>query len=116
MPILAGLITFLSQFIAELHNKLKNKKANKVAQEAGNEMASSMKMMKFIMPVVMVVFTLTASASFGLYILASNVSSILLGELTTLIIDALTKKQRLQVEAELEKEANRLIKKGQIKG
>ena len=116
LPILAGLITFLSQFIAELHNKLKNKKANKVAQEAGNEMASSMKMMKFIMPIVMVVFTLTASASFGLYILASNVSSILFGELTTLIIDALTKKQRLQVEAELEKEANRLIRKGQIKG
>ena len=38
-----------------------------------------------------------------------------LGELTTLIIDALTKKKRLEVEESLEKEANRLIKKGQFK-
>lgn len=116
LPILAGLITFLSQYISELHNKLKNKKANKVAKESGTDMNSTMKMMKIIMPIIMVVFTLTASASFGLYILASNISSILFGELTTLAIDAMTKKQRLQVEEELEKEANRLIRKGKIKG
>lgn len=115
LAILAGLITFLSQYISELHNKLKNKKANKIAQSSGNETASTMKIMKFVMPVIMVIFVLSASASFGLYILASNVASILLGELTTLAIDAMTKKQRLAIEAELEKEANRLIRKGKFK-
>lgn len=116
LPILAGLITFLSQFISELHTKLKNKNANTLAKEAGNQTASTMKIMKIVMPLIMVIFTLTASASFGLYILASNVASILLGELTSLIVNAMTKKQRLEVEESLEKEANRLIRKGKLKG
>lgn len=115
LPILAGVITFLSQYISELHTRLKNKKANKLAKEANSSTASTMKVMKIVMPIVMVIFTLTASASFGLYILASNIATMLLGELTTVIIDALTKKKRLEVEAELEKEANRLIKKGHFK-
>lgn len=115
LPILAGVVTFLSQYITELHARLKNKKANKLAKEANTSTASTMKMMKIVMPVIMVIFTLTASASFGLYILASNISTMVLGELTTLIIDKLTKKQRLEVEESLEKEANRLIKKGQFK-
>lgn len=115
LPILAGVITFLSQFVAELHTRLKSKKANKIAKEANSSTASTMKMMKIIMPIIMVIFTLSASASFGLYILASNVATMALGEVTTLIVDALTKKKRLEVEEELEKEANRLIKKGKFK-
>ena len=114
LPILAGVITFLSQFITELHTRLKNKKANKLAKESNTSTASTMKIMKIVMPVIMVIFTLTASASFGLYILASNIASIAFGELTTLIINKLTKKKQLEVEAELEKEANRLIRKGQF--
>ena len=74
-----------------------------------------MKVMKIVLPIVMVIFTLTASASFGLYILASNIATMAFGELTTLLIDVLTKKKRLEVEESLEKEANRLIKKGQFK-
>ena len=115
LPILAGGITFLSQFVAELHTRLKNKKANKVAKEANASTASTMRVMKIVMPIIMVVFTLSASASFGLYILASNVATMALGEVTTLIVNALTKKKRLEVEEELEKEANRLIKKGKFK-
>lgn len=115
LPILAGAVTFLAQYIAELHTRLKSKKANQIAKEANSTTNSTMKMMKIIMPIIMVVFTLSASASFGLYILASNIATMLLGELTTLIIDLMTKKKRLEVEASLEKEANRLIKKGKIK-
>ena len=115
LPILAGVITFLSQYISELHTRLKSKKANKVAKEASSATNSTMKVMKIIMPAIMVIFTLSASASFGLYILASNVATMALGEITTVIIDLMTKKKRLEVEAELEKEANRLIKKGKIK-
>lgn len=116
LPVLAGLITFLSQYIAELHNKLKNKKANAIAKSASTEMGSTMKVMKIVMPIIMVVFTLTASASFGLYIVASNIATIALGELTSLIVDKLTKGKRQEVEEALEKEANRLIKKGKLKG
>ena len=115
LPVLAGVITFLSQYITELHTRLKNKKANKIAKEANSSTASTMRIMKIVMPIIMVVFTLSASASFGLYILASNIATMALGEITTLIVDAMTKKQRLAVEEELEKEANRLIKKGKFK-
>ena len=116
LPILAGVITFLSQYVAELHTRLKNKKANNIAKEANSTTSTStLRVMKIVMPIIMVVFTLSSSASFGLYILASNVSTMALGELSTLAIDAITKKKRLEVEAELEKEANRLIKKGKIK-
>lgn len=116
LPVLAGLITFLSQYIAELHNKLKNKKANAIAKSASTEMGSTMKIMKIVMPIIMVVFTLTTSASFGMYILASNIATIALGELTSVIVDSLTKNKRKEVEEALEKEANRLIKKGKLKG
>ena len=115
LPILAGVVTFLAQYIAELHTRLKNKKANQVAKEANSTTASTMKVMKIIMPAIMVIFTLSASASFGLYILATNIASMAIGELITLVVDLMTKKKRLEVEAELEKEANRLIKKGKIK-
>ena len=115
LAVLAGVITFASQYIAELHTKLKNKKARAIASTAKTENASSMKMMKIIMPAIMVIFVLTSTASFGLYILASNVAAIAFGELTTLIVDAMTKKKRLEVEEILEKEANRLIKKGYMK-
>ena len=116
LPILAGLITFLSQYITELHTKLKNKKANAVASSAATDMGSTMKVMKIVMPAIMVIFTLTASASFGLYILASNVATMALGELIALFVNQLTRKTQREVEASLEKEANKLIKKGKLKG
>ena len=115
LPIIAGVVTFLSQYITELHTRLKNKKANKIAKDANPTATSTLKVMKIVMPAIMVVFTLSTSASFGLYILASNVATMAFGEITTFIIDLMTKKKRLEVEEELEKEANRLIKKGKIK-
>ena len=75
LAVLAGVITFGAQYITELHNKLKNKKAQILAKSAGPENAGSMKMMKIIMPAIMVIFVLTSTASFGLYILASNVAT-----------------------------------------
>lgn len=115
LAILAAAVTFLSQFITELHTKLKNKKANIVAKSAtDSSMGFSMKLMKIIMPIIMLVFVLTTSASFGIYILASNVASIAFGEIVALIVNALTKKKQAEVEEFLEKEANRMIKKGKL--
>lgn len=113
LAVLAGVLTFLSQWLAELHNKLKNKKANIVAKQA-SQPGNAMKIMKFIMPVIMVLFVISTGASFGIYILTSNLASMLIGEIVTLIIAKLTKKKQLEVEEMLEKEANRLIKKGKL--
>ena len=114
LAVLAGVITLAQQIIADLHTKLKNKKANKLAKAANKQNQMSIKMMKIIMPIIMVAFVLTSTASFGIYILASNVASIAFGEIIALIVNKMTQKKRLEVEEELEKEANRLIKKGQL--
>lgn len=118
LAVLAGVLTFFSQWLTELHSKLKNKKANLLAKQAssasGTPMGGSMKILKFIMPVIMVIFVISTGASFGIYIITSNLMSMILGEIITLIIGKLTKKKQLEVEEALEKEANRLIKKGKL--
>ncbi len=116
LAILAGAVTLLSQFIADFHNKLKNKNANLLSSQANPQAGMSMKMMKIIMPIIMIMFVLTSSASFGIYILASNIASIVFGEIISLIVTAMTKKKQLEVEEALEKEALRLMRKGKLKG
>lgn len=113
LPILAGALTFLSQLITDLHSKLKNKKAQKLAN-ATDATGSSMKILKIIMPIIMIGFALSSSASFGIYLIASSLATMLIGEVISLIINKLTKKQQEEIEASLEKEANRLIKKGKL--
>lgn len=115
LAILAGVITYLSQFISDRHNKLKNKKAKLISDQA-NPTGTAMKVMKIMLPILMVTFVLTSSASFGIYMLASNVSSIALGELVSLVVNAMTKKKQLEVEETLAKEADRLIRKGKLQG
>ncbi len=114
LAILAGVITFLAQYISELHNKLKNKKASTLANAANPQAAGSMKILKIIMPVIMIIFVLTSSASFGIYLLASNIAGIAFGEIINLFVNLATKKKRLEVEEALEKEADRLIRKGKL--
>ena len=116
LAILAGVVTYLSSLIADLHNKLKNKKANNLATAANQQSAGSMKIMKIIMPIIMIMFVLSSSASFGIYLLASNIAGIAIGEIVNLIVNKLTKKKRIEVEEYLAKEADRLIKKGKLQG
>ena len=115
LAVLAGVITYLSQFISERHNKLKNKKAKLISDQA-NPTGTAMKVMRIMLPVLMITFVLTSSASFGIYMLASNVSSIAFGELVSLVVNAMTKKKQLEVEESLAKEADRIIKKGKLQG
>jgi len=115
LAILAAGATYLAQVIAESHTKLKNKKAKEVAGASMSESLNySMKMMKFIMPIIMIAFVLKSSASFGIYIVASNIITILTGEAINAIVNKITNKKQKEVESFLEKEANRLIKKGKL--
>ena len=115
LAVLSALITFLSQYISELNNNLKNKKAKQLAKDSMSEsMQTTSKFMKLFMPLLMVVFVLQSSASFGIYIIASNVVAIGVGQLEAFIINKITHKKQLEVEAVLEKEADRLIRKGKL--
>ena len=104
LAVLGAAITFLSQYVSELGTKLKNKKANMVAQ-AANQNKSMGLIMKILLPVMMVIFVLTSSASFGIYILASSVVSTLTSVLINLIVDKMTAKKQREVTEYLEKEA-----------
>ena len=113
ITIMVGVLSFLSQWIADLHTKLRNKKAQKLAK-AADPSEKTMKIMKIILPLIMVGFAFSSSTCFGLYLVASSIASIAFGEIIALIVNKLTKKQQAEVEEVLEKEANRLIKKGKL--
>ena len=113
IAISVGLLSFLSQWITDLHTKLRNKKAQQLAK-AADPSEKTMKIMKIILPLIMVGFAFSSSACFGLYLIASSIASIAFGEVIAIIVNKLTKKQQAEVEEVLEKEANRLIKKGKL--
>ena len=113
VAISVGLLSFLSQWIADLHTKLHNKKAQQLAK-AADPSEKTMKIMKIILPLIWVGFAFSSSACFGLYLIASSIASITFGEIIAIIVNKLTKNKQKEVEEVLEKEANRLIKKGKL--
>lgn len=113
VAISVGLLSFLSQWIADLHTKLHNKKAQQLAK-AADPSEKTMKIMKIILPLIWVGFAFSSSACFGLYLIASSIASITFGEIIAIIVNKLTKNKQKEVEEALEKEANRLIKKGKL--
>ena len=113
VAISVGLLSFLSQWIADLHTKLHNKKAQQLAKVA-DPSEKTMKIMKIILPLIWVGFAFSSSACFGLYLIASSIASITFGEIIAIIVNKLTKNKQKEVEEALEKEANRLIKKGKL--
>ena len=63
---------------------------------------------------MMVIFVLRSTASFGIYILASNIITIIIGQISNIFINKITRKQQEEVEASLEKQAKKLIKQGKL--
>ena len=84
LAILSLGVSFLSQYVSDLSNKTKKEKQS----SAQDPTQASMKFMKFMMPAIMVIFALTNTASFGIYIVISS----LMGILTTLVCNIFVKK------------------------
>jgi len=109
IAILVVLTSLLSQFISEKMNDAKTKQ--KAATEDPNQ--KTMKMMKFILPAVILIFVLTNTASFGIYILVGNIIGIILNLLFGIIVKKLTQKEEEKYLAYIEKEAIKNVKKEQ---
>jgi|GEM_PF-2514859 len=114
LAIAAGLVTFLSTWVSELGTKLKRDKkktvkpnqyirSNEPQQTSPAQAAGSMKFMKILLPVIMIIFVLSSSAAFGIYIVTQSVISIALGALINLIVNKLTYKKQLEVSMFLDK-------------
>lgn len=110
LAVLSAGLTFLSQWLTEFMQKSKNKKVNELVAQS-NQQGGAMKFMKIFLPLMMVVFVLTSSASFGLYIVSSSLISMLISALTSLIVNACYKKKEEEVIASLEREALKSMKK-----
>lgn len=110
LAVLSAGLTFLSQWLTEFMQKSKNKKVNELVAQS-NQQGGAMKFMKIFLPLMMVVFVLTSSSSFGLYIVSSSLISMAISALTSLIVNACFKKKEEEVIASLEREAVKSMKK-----
>ena len=89
LVILSAGITVLSLFIANMSNKTKpqyDNKGNEIQVKKPNNI-----LMMVLLPVLMVVFTLQYSAAFALYIVMNSLMSVIIGFVTTLVMNKIEK-------------------------
>lgn len=109
LAILVLCTTFLSQYLSEKNND-PTKKA-KENNELNTQTQNTMKIMKLVMPLIMLIFVITNTASFGIYILIGNIFGILTNLLFGIIVKKLTKTEEEKYFAYLEKESIKNAKK-----
>lgn len=114
LAILAGVTSFLSQYIGELMNKSKNKNVNQLVESA-NANGGTAKFMKILLPAMMVLFVVTSSSAFGIYLVASSVISMGISAAVGAIVNACYKKKQEEVMLYLEKEANKAVRRSKRK-
>lgn len=90
LVILSAVITLLSQFI--LQGKSKKTVVDKKGNETEIKNPSSNKLLTFLLPILMVIFTLQYSSAFALYIIMNSLMGVIIGFITNLILSR--KKQK----------------------
>ena len=121
LAVVAGVVTFLSTWVSEKGNKLNRKQEKKTTnqfiksaepQTAQSPMAQSgtMKIMKLVIPVIMIIFVLTSSAAFGIYIVTQSAIGIGIGAVINLIVNKLTYQKQLEVNEYLDKVERKALK------
>lgn len=108
IAVLVVLTSLLSQYISERMNNPKSKKT-----QTDDPTQKSMQMMKLILPLVILIFVLTNTASFGIYILVGNVFGLIFNILVGFLVKKLTQKEEEKYLAYVEKEAIKNSKKEQ---
>ncbi|MEG1581641.1 MAG: YidC/Oxa1 family membrane protein insertase [Clostridia bacterium] len=107
LVVLAGVLTFLSQWLSE---KMSKSKTVSELTASTPQPKTMMLVMKVLMPVMMVVFVWTSSAAFGLYVVSSSIISLIISTLTTLIVNKMTKKKEEEVVEYLQKQLKKKVK------
>lgn len=103
LVILSAGVTVLSQIITSLTMKSK-KQYDKKGNELPAQPAPNNKLMMILLPALMVIFTIQYSSAFALYIVVNSLMSVLIGYLTTLVMNKIEKNK------ELKKDENKYIK------
>ena len=97
LVILSAVITVLSQIITSLTTKTK-KQYDKKGNEIQVQNPNNNKLMLILLPVLMVVFTIQYSAAFALYIVVNSLMSVVIGFVTSLVMNAIEKKKEAKLE------------------
>ena len=113
VAVLAGLLTFLTQYLSEMQNKTKEEKKLKQKSPQDIQMEKTMRFMRLLLPAMMIIFALTNSASFGIYLIASSLIGIITNFATSFLVNKMTRKEEEKYKAWLEKEAIHQAKKVQ---
>ena len=96
LSIVAGLVTYLTSWLAQRASKNKVKDELKAEKKnvSDEQVATSgvNGVMTFVLPIIMVIFTLTSNAVFSLYIIVSSLMGMALQPLFNLIFKAIDKK------------------------
>lgn len=92
LVILAALVTFLSVTITQ-RQTTKKKDPNAAAQPGMN----ATKIMKFILPAMMVIFTISYSAAFAIYIVTNSIMATLLSFIFLKYFEHKEKKQKVEI-------------------
>lgn len=116
LAVLAALTSFLSQFMAELGNKVSKKKKSTTdpINPTENATKQAMNVMKYVLPIIMVIFVVTNTASFGIYIVISSLISTILSFAINAIVKKMTHKEELKYLDFVEKNNLKTIKKQQV--
>ena len=96
LVILAGVITYLSVMISQMQST-KKKKKDQPAQAQDPTMPQqpkAMNFMKFLLPVLMIFFTIGYSTVFALYIVTNSIMSTIISSILLKIFEAQEKKQK----------------------
>lgn len=94
LVVLAAVVTFLSATISQKMSMKKRNKQEQIMQQApkaGN-------IMKFILPIIMVLFTIGYSAAFALYIVTNSLMSLLLSIVFLKIIEVNDDKKQVEIQ------------------
>lgn len=96
LVVLAAGVTILSLFISNLGTKPKpvyDKKGNEIPVKKQNNF-----IMMALLPILMVIFTLQYSAAFALYIVVNSLMSVLIGLVTTVVMNKIEKSKEKKKE------------------
>lgn len=114
LAILVVLSSLLQQYLTEKSNDTKTKLQNNNDQLTA-QTQSTMKIMKLVLPLILFIFVVTNTASFGIYVLIGNIWGILTNLLFGFIVKKLTKKEEDKYLDYLQKESLKNHKKPQQK-
>lgn len=114
--ILAALVavtSLLQQYLTEKSNGTTDKDKNQDPMTAQSQ--NTMKIMKLVLPIILIIFVTSNTASFGIYVLVGNIWGILTNLLFGVLVKKLTKKEEQKYLDYLQKESLKNNKKPQQK-